>query len=311
MVVFLLCLFLPPDSFHLGPRNPFEGRNRWLDSGSDPRLVCTSRQRRRSKRVQGCASDRRPERLSRVTLGENVRKSLRRVSLITLPRKSAHAGRDWLVRTPLPLKPPDSNLVRWLAEAFVAGPLTLESLVERGTRAVAKSGGWLNPLALRLIAEFGDQQRPATAQSRSIPQSGQGIADASIAGGGSAPLIDRTPPPVMWPARWDVPPLTTPAALANFLDLTLGELDWFADRQGRLRKLADSPRITLSRRLAAQVEWQRPLAGSAETAFESVATPCARRNPRVGFRRTTPRTAFREAARSAPSPRLTWAVASC
>jgi hypothetical protein len=34
------------------------------------------------------------------------------------------------------------------------------------------------------------------------------------------------------PATWQVPPLTTPAALAEWLGLSLRELDWFADRHG-------------------------------------------------------------------------------
>jgi hypothetical protein len=37
----------------------------------------------------------------------------------------------------------------------------------------------------------------------------------------------------MRPSPWPVPPLRSPAALAKWLELTLGELDWFADCQAR------------------------------------------------------------------------------
>jgi hypothetical protein len=50
----------------------------------------------------------------------------------------------------------------------------------------------------------------------------------------------------MWPApgppsSWSVPPLTTPAALAEFLGLEPGELGWFADAQGRNLRQGEGP----------------------------------------------------------------------
>src|SRR5262245_3889745 len=52
--------------------------------------------------------------------------------------------------------------------------------------------------------------------------------------------------PVMWPAagppaRWDVPAIVTPGALAEFLGLDPGRLEWFADVQGRNRWAPDGP----------------------------------------------------------------------
>jgi hypothetical protein len=43
------------------------------------------------------------------------------------------------------------------------------------------------------------------------------------------------------PAAWPVPELATPAALAEWLGLSLPELDWFADYQGRQARAPEGP----------------------------------------------------------------------
>ncbi len=44
------------------------------------------------------------------------------------------------------------------------------------------------------------------------------------------------------PRRWPVPPLSTTSALASWLGVTAGELDWFADRRG-IAARSDEPRL--------------------------------------------------------------------
>ena len=152
------------------------------------------------------------------------------------------------MRTP----PPDicarllsRRVVRGLASVFVAGPWREVDLVARGKRAVIKSGRWLRPLIRRLIAETGDGPRPtADRVSRFLATDyGFAIANATDRVGLSGRLADR---PAMWPAPgppsgWDVPSITTPAALAEWLELTPGELAWFADVQGRGRAVSREP----------------------------------------------------------------------
>ena len=45
----------------------------------------------------------------------------------------------------------------------------------------------------------------------------------------------------MWPSAWPVPPVTTPGALASFLEITPAQLDGFADLQGRAQRSLDGP----------------------------------------------------------------------
>ncbi len=144
------------------------------------------------------------------------------------------------MRKPLSYLIVHAKLARWLAEAFVAGPWSAESLNERGKLAVNKPGRWLRPLVDRLFAHFDVQRRPTAAQVASFLRADKDLALARLKHGVRA-AYGRTLSPEMWPARWDVPPIATPGALAEFLALTPGELDWFADRQGRLRQASGTP----------------------------------------------------------------------
>lgn len=161
-------------------------------------------------------------------------------------RRPAHAGRDRLERTPLSLFLTDPfELARGLAEAFVTGPWREDDLVARGARALGRERRWLRPLAGRLVAAFGDRPRPVARRVAAFLEEDRGFrracgrSDLTLGGG-------KWPAPEMWPApgrpaSWDVPPITTPGMLAEFLGLEIGELEGFADLQGRAPRTAPGP----------------------------------------------------------------------
>jgi hypothetical protein len=127
-----------------------------------------------------------------------------------------------------------------LAAAFLSGPWVLDELAERGARACGQRPRWLRRLALRLLTAFPVRapdenglrqflntdaafQRMWMTQGRQLAESDHEVFWAA---------------PTMTPAAWSVPPLATEGALAEWLGLTPGQLDGFADCQGRE---ADTP----------------------------------------------------------------------
>jgi RNA-directed DNA polymerase len=118
------------------------------------------------------------------------------------------------------------SAVRNLARAAAAGPWDPAAVADRLRRALGGRPRGLAGLARRLVAAFPD-----------IP-----AADRLVPFLQADPTYPKLPPTVaevfwspaaMGPRRWDVPPFATTADLAGWLGLTPGELDWFADAQGR------------------------------------------------------------------------------
>jgi len=148
-----------------------------------------------------------------------------------------------LVRRPPPpflVFPPSHWVTLGLAEALVAGPWREDDLVARGAGAIGRRRRWLRPLVRRLLEVFG-ARRPPAARVAAFLADDVGFCHASARGPVEL-AIGLSAPPVMWPApgtpsTWQVPALTTPGELADWLGLTQGALDGFADLQGRNRRL--------------------------------------------------------------------------
>jgi RNA-directed DNA polymerase len=130
-------------------------------------------------------------------------------------------------------------LIHGLAEAFLSGPWELESLVERGGRVLGRRYRWLRPLARRVLEAFGESPRPRVARLAEFLAKDRRFQKSSDAeplrlhfarwtGQGMAPAAGP-------PTSWSVPAITSPAALADFLEIAPSELDWFADCQARER----------------------------------------------------------------------------
>jgi RNA-directed DNA polymerase len=123
-------------------------------------------------------------------------------------------------------------VARALSEAFLAGTLDADALVERGARLLGKQWRWLGPLAQRVCNAFGGRPRP-----RRIA-----VAKFILGDAGFLRVCDRhvltltqrlAPPPIMSPvsaaSSWNVPVIRTSGELADWLGIGAGELEWFAD----------------------------------------------------------------------------------
>ena len=142
----------------------------------------------------------------------------------------------------------DRFFARNLAAAFLAGPWDLEGLAERGGRACGTSGPWLRLLAQRVLAAFGDQPTAPDEEQltrflladdefvQAWENSGQEFHAYQLfwVRPAMAPAAAR-------PGSWPVPALSSLTALAEWLNLAPGELDWFADCQGREGRLPAGP----------------------------------------------------------------------
>ncbi len=136
-------------------------------------------------------------------------------------------------------------MIDGLAEAFLAGPWNAQGLVERGGLALGRRYRWLRPLAERAIAAFPAGPPPRRARlfrflwnDRVLfkVRERQALALRFVAW--PAPVMS----PATGPARsWPVVAISTPAELARFLELSPGELDWFADCQSRQRATIAEP----------------------------------------------------------------------
>src|SRR5205814_1239234 len=115
----------------------------------------------------------------------------------------------------------------------------LDGLARRAARSYTLQPQWLRSLAQRVLTAFPDLSvKPDHQTLASWIEADRGFRQAWGRHGCQLTLSrNRHVRPTMQPAAgpprtWSVPPLTTPSALADWLGLTLPELDWFADCHG-------------------------------------------------------------------------------
>jgi hypothetical protein len=131
-----------------------------------------------------------------------------------------------------------------LADALLAGPWTVDGMIERARRTVGESSRWIGELAR--AAHFGYPQAPLDRPgeltrflmtSAPLPD----VFAHALASDRSPPVVRRRLIPAirMAPTAASIPAWHTVADLANHLGLTIGELAWFADTQGRETRVRD------------------------------------------------------------------------
>jgi hypothetical protein len=140
---------------------------------------------------------------------------------------------------------PQDPLVLNLAGALLNGVWSVPAMARRLAEALGRKERWFRSLARAAIASFGKEvPRPtATALAEWI---GAGLRHQRGDIRYSCPhrlfwVMDAMAPARGAPASWNVPAITTPRRLANWLGVELAELDWFADGQHRLRRAPEGP----------------------------------------------------------------------
>src|ERR1700730_17693930 len=141
------------------------------------------------------------------------------------------------------------SLLGMLAASFLVGQPSVEGIVARGDQVFGRSWPWLRPLAKRYVKEFAGRTRPRRRDAVQFLRDDPGFRQAwskyfhelTVA---RRLMVDQQMPPVSaarWltdqrqlqpvsPAvRWDLPVVESVGALAEWLALTIGELEWSAD----------------------------------------------------------------------------------
>ncbi len=118
-------------------------------------------------------------------------------------------------------------VARELALAFLAGEWRANSLCERGEHVLGGRSEWLAPLVRKVVV--------ACRRAPALPVLCRFIAQSDIFQAAyyawPRPRIARSlaTEPQMGASRWPVPQLATSADLAAWLEISIAELDWFAD----------------------------------------------------------------------------------
>lgn len=122
-----------------------------------------------------------------------------------------------------------------VATAFLAGVWTLPGLRRRAEEACGVSNRRFRQFVRRVFDRF----KPADPEPDLATVAAFVAADPGFSGNEFVKRIFWLKP-VMTPSaaagRWGVPPLTTTVAVADWLGVSPGALDWFADLQGRNRR---------------------------------------------------------------------------
>jgi RNA-directed DNA polymerase len=132
-----------------------------------------------------------------------------------------------------------SKLVAALARCLLSEP-SVEGVRTRATHLLGRNWHWFGRLAQRYFEAFA-QTRPAPGRVEAFLRADAGLANARRKLGAHlriAHWIGESPRmhPVAAAGTWQLPNIESPAALADWLCLSLPELDWFADMKGLCSK---------------------------------------------------------------------------
>ena len=139
---------------------------------------------------------------------------------------------------------PFRAVVHQLAMTFLAGRFDEPGLLSRGRALLPRPKAWLPKLVQRLIARFGEGQRPRRLKLIEFLK-----ADRLLRLAWEKPSFDLesriSQPEFVSPndhrADWPVPRWSTISELGDWLQLAPNELAWFADRKGLERFAAEGP----------------------------------------------------------------------
>ena len=121
-----------------------------------------------------------------------------------------------------------------IAAALLAGEQTAGQATARLRRALGRRWRWLGPLAQRYIEGFAGKPRPRQRDLVQFLLDDPGFAEAWTAYSNQISVAQwltegQRMQPVRAAERWTIPPIESAGDLADWLSLTPGELDWFAD----------------------------------------------------------------------------------
>jgi RNA-directed DNA polymerase len=121
-----------------------------------------------------------------------------------------------------------------LANSILGGEASVDSIAARLGHTLGRNWRWCKPLAQRYLVEFGAGSRPRRKTVAQFLKIDEGLTRALSL---HRDLIQITAwiseHPTMQPVRaaraWPIPPIESAGALAEWLQISHGQLEWFAD----------------------------------------------------------------------------------
>lgn len=132
---------------------------------------------------------------------------------------------------------PNSSLLRVLAASFLAGEPSAHQIELRGAQILGRKWHWLKPLADRYVIAFAERTRPRRRDVVEFLIRDEGFRRAwskyfdelSVTQWVTAPQrMQPAPVATVWP----VPRIESAGGLADWLGVTVNDLEWFADLKG-------------------------------------------------------------------------------
>ncbi len=136
---------------------------------------------------------------------------------------------------------PASAVISVLARSLLAGEPNFVEVHARAVRTLGRPWRWLRPLARRYVAAFAGRTRPRHRDVVRFLLQDTGFERAYAKYRDELSIAQwLAEPPRMQPVEaaqhWHLPAIESAADLADWLCLTIGEVDWYADLKG-LNKL--------------------------------------------------------------------------
>jgi len=133
----------------------------------------------------------------------------------------------------------NSAFVSLLARSFLAGEQTVEQIVARCNPVSGEQWPWLPSLAKKYVERFVGKMRPRQADVVAFLHQHREVWKASQKYGRQLPLTQwlaesQRMLPVAAARAWKLPPIESIGALADWLNVRFGDLEWFADLKGLL-----------------------------------------------------------------------------
>jgi RNA-directed DNA polymerase len=121
-----------------------------------------------------------------------------------------------------------------LANSILGGEASVDSIAARLSHTLGRKWRWCKPLARRYLAEFGVGSRPRRRTLAQFLRADDGLARALSRHRDSVQITTWiSGHPAMQSVRaaraWPIPPIETAGALAEWLQISYGQLAWFAD----------------------------------------------------------------------------------
>src|SRR5580698_701589 len=143
------------------------------------------------------------------------------------------------IRWSIPLSHPEPNslMMHALARSLLAGELATEAVVARMSVTLGREWRWLKPLAQRYVAWNAGRVRPRRDEVVQFLLHDPGFQGAWARLSKElkvASFLTQTQEmqPVAAAEGWNLPEICSVGALADWLHLSEGELEWFADLKG-------------------------------------------------------------------------------